>query len=233
MRPGSRTPPHSDVCRQESALRKRREVASAGPITESDEIKLVLIAHVSLEPLGGLAAINRRPPAPIDLAQDALGRHVAVLDLDVLEHLLGEAELPGEHVHRVVVVLRFEGVHRAGAGMGEPGTIAAYQHLTKVQYEVSDIGRHHGSGRSIRRRNLHERFCTAIAATPNIPAVTASAASGSCRGRATTQTARKAIRKNGCSSSNDRSVETPACSRPPASKRVRKRISVKTGTDRM
>jgi hypothetical protein len=41
----------------------------------------VLIAHVSLEPLGGLAAINRRPPAPIDLAQDVLGRHVAVLDL--------------------------------------------------------------------------------------------------------------------------------------------------------
>jgi hypothetical protein len=33
--------------------------------------------------------------------------------------------------------------------MGEPGTIAAYQHLTKVQHEVSDIGRHHGSGRSV------------------------------------------------------------------------------------
>jgi hypothetical protein len=74
-------------------------------------------------------------------------------------------------------------------------------------------------------------FCTAIAATPNIPAVTASTGSASRRGLATTQTARKAIKKNSCS--NGRGVETSVRSRPPASKRVRKRISMKTGTDRM
>jgi len=59
------------------------------------------------------------------------------------------------------------------------------------------------------------------------------ARAASRRGLATTQTARKAIRKNSCSSSNGRGVETPVRSRPPASKRVRKRISMKTGTDRM
>ncbi len=193
----------------------------------------MLIAHVSLEPLGRLAAINRRPPAPIDLAQDVLGRHVAVLDLDVLEHLLGEAELPGEHIHRVVVVLRFEGVHRAGAGMGEPGTIAAYQHLAKVQHEVSDIGRHHGSGRSIRQRNLHERvlhrhcrdtehtrgdreYCVGVS-----PRARHDANGEEGNKKEQLQQQQRPRRRN------------PVRSRPPASKRVRKRISMKTGTDRM
>jgi len=68
-----------------------------------------LVAHMGLEPLGRLAAIAGRPAAAIDLAQDVFGGHRAVVDFDVLEHPVGEAELAGEHVHHVVVVLRFEG----------------------------------------------------------------------------------------------------------------------------
>jgi hypothetical protein len=48
------------------------------------------------------------PAAAIDLAQDILGRHAAVLDLDVLEHPVGKAELARQHIHRVIVVLGFE-----------------------------------------------------------------------------------------------------------------------------
>ena len=75
---------------------------------QRDQIEFGLVAHMRLEPLGRLAAIAGRPAAAIDLAQDVLGRHRAVLDLDVLEHLVGKAELAGEHVHDVVVVLRLE-----------------------------------------------------------------------------------------------------------------------------
>src|ERR1700726_2941868 len=73
-----------------------------------DHIELGLVLHVSLEPFGRLPAIARRPPAAIDLAQDVFGRHLVVLDLDVLEHPIGKAELAGEQVYRVVVVFGFE-----------------------------------------------------------------------------------------------------------------------------
>jgi hypothetical protein len=36
--------------------------------------------------------------------------------------------------------------------------IAPHQHLAKVQNEMSDIRRHHGSDWRIRQRNLHERI---------------------------------------------------------------------------
>ena len=61
-----------------------------------------------LEPFGRLAAIAGRPAATIDLAQDVFGRHRSILDLDVLEHLIGEAELSGKQVHYVIVVLALE-----------------------------------------------------------------------------------------------------------------------------
>jgi hypothetical protein len=61
-----------------------------------------------LEPLGRLTAVAGRPAAAVYLAQDIFGRHCAVFDFDILEHLLGEAELPGQHVHYVVVVLALE-----------------------------------------------------------------------------------------------------------------------------
>ena len=63
---------------------------------------------MGLEPFRRLSAITGRPAAAIDLAQNILRRHLAALDLDVLEHPVGKAELAGEHVHRVVVVLGFE-----------------------------------------------------------------------------------------------------------------------------
>ena len=75
---------------------------------QRDDIELGLISHVRFEPLGRLAAIAGRPAAAIDLAQDVLGRDRSVLDLDVLEHLVGEAELAGKQVHHVVVVLALE-----------------------------------------------------------------------------------------------------------------------------
>ena len=75
---------------------------------QGDQVELGLVLHVGLEALRRLTAISGRPPAAIDLAQDVLSRYRAVLHLDVLEHLVGEAELLREHVHHVVVILRFE-----------------------------------------------------------------------------------------------------------------------------
>src|SRR4029453_18551921 len=59
-------------------------------------------------PLGRLTAIPGRPPAAIDLAQDVLCRDRTILDFDVLEHLVSEAELSGKHVHDIVVILALE-----------------------------------------------------------------------------------------------------------------------------
>src|SRR5580692_7934407 len=73
-----------------------------------DKLELGLVAHMRLEPFGRLSAITGRPAATIDLAQEVLCRYLAVLDLDILEHQVREAKLAGEHVHRVVVVLRFK-----------------------------------------------------------------------------------------------------------------------------
>ena len=73
-----------------------------------DQIELGLVLHVSLEPFGRLSAIAGGPAAAIDLAQNIFRRYRVILDLDVLEHLVREAELAGEQIHRVVVVFRFE-----------------------------------------------------------------------------------------------------------------------------
>src|SRR6266404_78756 len=75
---------------------------------QRDHIEFGLISHMRLEPLGRLAAVAGRPAAAIDFPQDVFGRHRAVLDLDVLEHPVGEAELAGKQVHYVVVVLALE-----------------------------------------------------------------------------------------------------------------------------
>jgi hypothetical protein len=48
---------------------------------------------MGLQPFGALARVADRPSAPVDLAQRVLGAGHAVVDLDVLEHLVGEAEL--------------------------------------------------------------------------------------------------------------------------------------------
>ena len=80
----------------------------------------------------------------------------------------------------------------------------------QVQHEMSDIRSHHGSGWRVRQRDLHERVLTAIAATPNIPAMTASIALASRHGPAATQIERKATRNSCCSSSNGRKGRNPS-----------------------
>src|SRR6516164_481058 len=75
-------------------------------------------------------------------------------------------------------------------------------------------------------------FCTAIAATPDIPAMIASVAFVSLHGPAVTPSTRKVSRNISCSNSSDRKVETPDHSRPLASRRVKSSTSMKTGTDR-
>ena len=75
---------------------------------QRDQVEVLLVGHVQLEALRRLAAIAGRPAAAIDLAQDVLGNRPIVLDLDVLEHLVGEAELLRQEIHDLVVVLRFE-----------------------------------------------------------------------------------------------------------------------------
>ena len=77
-----------------------------GPLRE--HVEVVLVRHVRLQALRRLAAVAGRPAAAVDLAQDVLGHGQIVLDLDVLEHLVGEAELLGQEIHDLVVVLRFE-----------------------------------------------------------------------------------------------------------------------------
>jgi len=50
-----------------------------------------------------------------------------------------------------------QGLRRTGARLGDLGMIAAGQHLSKIQHEVSDIRRHDGGGRRVRQRNLDQR----------------------------------------------------------------------------
>ena len=73
-----------------------------------EHVEVFLIRHVRLQPLRRLAAVAGRPAAAVDLAEDVLGDRHVVLDLDVLEHLVGEAELLGEEIHHLVVVLGLE-----------------------------------------------------------------------------------------------------------------------------
>jgi hypothetical protein len=52
-----------------------------------------------------LTAIAGGPAAAVDLAQDVIGQRLAVLDLDVLEHLVGEAEFLGQQIEDFTVAL--------------------------------------------------------------------------------------------------------------------------------
>ena len=75
---------------------------------QRDQVEVLLVRHVQLQALRRLAAIAGRPAAAVDLAQDVLGHRHVVLDLDVLEHPVGEAELLGQQIHDLVVVLGLE-----------------------------------------------------------------------------------------------------------------------------
>ena len=91
-------------------------------------VEVLLVRHVQLQPLRRLAAIAGGPAAAIDLAQQSSGSGTIVLDLDVLEHLVGEAELLGQQIHDLDIVLRLEDrlddllapLQRAVGGVREP-----------------------------------------------------------------------------------------------------------------
>ena len=74
----------------------------------SDQVERRLMLHVRLQPLRRLAAIAGGEAAAVHFAQHVLGRDFGAVDLDVLEHLVFEAELLGEQVDHLAVVLRFE-----------------------------------------------------------------------------------------------------------------------------
>src|SRR5664280_1324264 len=71
-------------------------------------VEVFLVGHVRLQALRRLAAVAGGPAAAVDLAKDVFRHRQIVLDLDVLEHQLGEAEFLGEEIHHLIVVLRFE-----------------------------------------------------------------------------------------------------------------------------
>src|SRR3546814_4241678 len=68
----------------------------------------VLIGHVQPQPLGRLAGIADRPGTPVDLAGDVLDQRLGAVDLDLLEHLLLEAELLGQQIKDFMIRLRLE-----------------------------------------------------------------------------------------------------------------------------
>ena len=72
-----------------------------GPVVARcvQHVEVRLVGHMRLQPLRRLTAVAGRPAAAVDLAQDIFGIRHIVLDLDVLEHLVGEAELLGEEIH--------------------------------------------------------------------------------------------------------------------------------------
>ena len=72
------------------------------------DVELVLVFHVRFQPFGRLPAISGRPATAIDLAQNILRRRDAILDPDVLEHQIGEAETRSQQVNGLVVALGFE-----------------------------------------------------------------------------------------------------------------------------
>ena len=74
-------------------------------------------------------------------------------------------------------------------------------------------------------------FCTAIAATPNMPAMIALTEFGSRRGPAATQRTRNPARSRNWNSNKGRSEANPIASRPLTSSFVKASIAMKTGTD--
>eukprot|EP01136_Pigoraptor_vietnamica_P020217 Opistho-1_new@68782 len=73
-----------------------------------EHVEVFLVRHMRLQPLRRLAAVTGGPAAAVDLAGDILDDRQIVLDLDVLEQRVGKAELLGEEIHHLVVVLGLE-----------------------------------------------------------------------------------------------------------------------------
>jgi hypothetical protein len=62
---------------------------------------------MELQAFRRLAGVTDRPNAPVPFARDVLGDGLAVLDGDVLEEFVREAEFPGEEMDDFVIALRF------------------------------------------------------------------------------------------------------------------------------
>ena len=73
-----------------------------------EHVEVGLVRHMRLDALRRLAAVAGRPAAAIHFAENVLGDRQVVLDLDVLEHLVGKAALLGDAVHDLEIVLGFE-----------------------------------------------------------------------------------------------------------------------------
>src|SRR3569623_3076641 len=74
----------------------------------SHQSELVLVLHMRLQALGRLAAVTGGPATANDFAQNVFRRRQIVLDLDVLEQLVSEAELLGDEIHNFEIILHLE-----------------------------------------------------------------------------------------------------------------------------
>ena len=69
---------------------------------------MVLIFHVLLEALRGLAGVANGPHATVELAGDVLNRRFVSINGNVAEHAIGEAELVRKQLHDFMIDLGVE-----------------------------------------------------------------------------------------------------------------------------
>ena len=84
------------------------DIGQVGRSAQRYQVELVLVLHMRLEALRRLTAIAGGPSATIDFAQHVFCDRQIVLDLDVLEHQISEAELFREEIHHFEIVFQFE-----------------------------------------------------------------------------------------------------------------------------
>ena len=121
----------------------------------------VPVLLVRLEPLRALAGVAHAPHAAVVFAGDVFQQRLVVLYLDVLEQLVGKAELLAQQIHDLVVDLGFEqGLNHLvaplhGAVGGGNGTIGL--ELGGGRQQVDAVGAivHHRSDGGIRVDNHH------------------------------------------------------------------------------
>src|SRR3546814_1593265 len=73
-------------------------VARTAMRAQGGPVEGVLVGHVEPQALRRLAGVADRPGPAIELAGDVLDQRLGAVHLDVLEHLVGEAELLGEEI---------------------------------------------------------------------------------------------------------------------------------------
>ena len=85
-------------------------IALAGAVlgAKRDQIEILLVRHVQLDPLRRLAGVTGAPGSAVHLAQNVLGHRAVVLDLDLLEHQISESEFLGQQIYDLVIVLALE-----------------------------------------------------------------------------------------------------------------------------